>query len=147
MEQVWMLSNTARFRLKLVESTINKSKDEDKSSLEMPPPPSPASSTCSVDSNTSFPSSLKRKKQNTNSTTGSNQFFPNTNDSDSNEQQQHSKIKDEEYWPLDEVIFIEDCRLVPIGKVMKIDGKDESKKAPLIIHKIDENGKIEVIDI
>ncbi|CAF4513308.1 unnamed protein product, partial [Rotaria magnacalcarata] len=80
--------------------------------------------TCSVDSNTSFASSLKRKKHSNTTTTtaaaaatttntggnGSNPFLMTINDSDSNEQQlQHSKIKDEEYWPLDEVIFIEDC--------------------------------------
>ena len=121
MEQAWMLSNTARFRIKTFELISNKIKEDDKSSLEMPPPPSPASSTCSVDSNTSFASTLKRKKHNTNSNTGgSNPFLTTINDSDSNEQ--HSKIKDEEYWPLDEVIFIEDCKVAPIGKVMKIDG-------------------------
>ncbi|TFG19586.1 MAG: saccharopine dehydrogenase [Promethearchaeota archaeon] len=32
-------------------------------------------------------------------------------------------------------------------KIMKVDGNDESKKSPLIIHKIDEKGNIEVIDI
>ena len=125
MEQAWVLSNTARFRLKPVELPPAKVKDEDKSSLEMPPPPSPASSTCSVDSNTSFASSLKRKKHSSNTTTtqtGSNPFLMTVNDSDSNDQQQHSKIKDEEHWPLDEVIFIEDCKVAPIGKVMKIDG-------------------------
>jgi E3 ubiquitin-protein ligase EDD1 len=133
MEQAWMLSNTARFRIKIPEIIINKNKEDDKSSLEMPPPPSPASSTCSVDSNTSFASSLKRKKHNNTTTTtattttttntsgnGSNPFLMTINDSDSNEQ--HSKIKDEEYWPLDEVIFIEDCKVAPIGKVVKIDG-------------------------
>jgi len=117
MEQAWILSNTARFRIKTIELLPNKTKDDDKSSLEMPPPPSPASSTCSVDSNTSFASSLKRKKH----TTVANPFLTTVNDSDSNEQQ-HSKIKDEEYWPLDEVMFIEDCKVAPIGKVMKIDG-------------------------
>jgi E3 ubiquitin-protein ligase EDD1 len=117
MEQAWILSNTARFRIKTLEFLPAKIKDDDKSSLEMPPPPSPASSTCSVDSNPNFPSTLKRKKH---SSTGTNPFLPTINDSDSNEQ--HSKIKDEEYWPLDEVIFIEDCKVAPIGKVMKIDG-------------------------
>jgi len=121
MEQAWILSNTARFRIKTFEFFSNKIKEDDKSSLEMPPPPSPASSTCSLDSNTSFPSTLKRKKPHTNSTNGSNLFLPTINDSDSNEQQ-HSKIKDEESWPLNEVIFIEDCKVAPIGKVMKIDG-------------------------
>ncbi len=126
MEQAWMLSNTARFRIKIPELIINKNREEDKSSLEMPPPPSPASSTCSVDSNTSFASTLKRKKHNNTTTNtsgnGANPFLMTINDSDSNEQQQHSKIKDEEYWPLDEVIFIEDCKVAPMGKVVKIDG-------------------------
>ena len=143
MEQAWMLSNTARFRLKQPEINFNKVKEEDKSSLEMPPPPSPASSTCSVDSNPSFASALKRKKPNnppattTTTTAGAtttttaattmtaaavNPFLMNINDNDSNDQQSHSKIKDEEYWPLDEVIFIEDCKVAPIGKVVKIDG-------------------------
>ncbi|CAF3734360.1 unnamed protein product, partial [Rotaria sordida] len=124
MEQAWILSNTARFRIKTYDFITNKIRyeNDDKSSLEMPPPPSPASSTCSVDSNTSFVSSLKRKKQHTNSTIGTNSFLTTIDDNDLNEQQQHSKIKDEEYWPLDEVIFIEDCRVAPIGKVMKIDG-------------------------
>ncbi|CAF1070306.1 unnamed protein product [Rotaria sordida] len=122
MEQAWILSNTARFRIKTYDFITNKIRyeNDDKSSLEMPPPPSPASSTCSVDSNTSFVSSLKRKKQHTNSTIGTNSFLTTIDDNDLNEQ--HSKIKDEEYWPLDEVIFIEDCRVAPIGKVMKIDG-------------------------
>ena len=126
MEQAWILSNTARFRIKIPELPINKNKEDDKSSLEMPPPPSPASSTCSADSSTSFASSLKRKKHNSTTTNttgnGSNPFLTTVNDSDSNEQQQHSKIKDEEYWPLDEVVFIEDCKVAPIGKVVKIDG-------------------------
>ncbi|CAF1531055.1 unnamed protein product, partial [Adineta steineri] len=122
MDQAWILSNTARFRIKTIEFISNKMKEDDKSSLEMPPPPSPASSTCSVDSNTSFVSTLKRKKH----TTGANLFLPTTHDNESNEQsqqqQQLSKIKDEEYWPLDEVIFIEDYKVAPVGKVMKIDG-------------------------
>jgi hypothetical protein len=126
MEQAWTLSNTARFRLRIPDAVSNKAKEDDKSSLEMPPPPSPASSTCSVDSNTSFASSLKRKKLNNNTAasanTAANPFLVGLNDGDSNEQQLHSKIKDEEYWPLDEVIFIEDCKVAPVGRVVKIDG-------------------------
>ena len=122
MEQVWMLSNTARFRIKTIDTATNKVKEDDKSLLEMPPPPSPASSTCSIDSNTSFATSLKRKKCNTNlGNNGPSQFSTIISDNDSNEQQ-HSKIKDEEYWPLEEVIFLEDYRVTPIGKVMKTDG-------------------------
>jgi hypothetical protein len=142
MEQAWILSNTARFRIKIPELNPNKNKEDDKSSLEMPPPPSPASSTCSVDSNTSFASSLKRKKHtsttNTTSGNGSNPFLMTINDSDSNEQ--HSKIKDEEYWPLDEVIFIEDCKVAPIGKVVKIDG-------PLVLVKFPSKNDVNEINI
>ena len=83
MEQAWVLSNTARFRLRPVELPPAKIKDEDKSSLEMPPPPSPSSSTCSVDSNTSFASSLKRKKHSNTTNTASNPFLMAVNDSDS----------------------------------------------------------------
>ena len=32
-------------------------------------------------------------------------------------------------------------------KVMKVDSSDDEKKSPLIIHKIDEKGNIEVIDL
>jgi E3 ubiquitin-protein ligase EDD1 len=107
-EQVWSLSNTARFRIKTYEFPSNRIKEDEKNSFEMPPPPSPASSTCSVDSNPNLPSTLKRKKHH-------------TNDIETNE----------ESWPLDEVIFIEDCKVTPIGKVMKIDGSLVLVKFPM----------------
>lgn len=124
MEQAWLLSNTARFRIKTWEYPSNKSKEEDKSSVEMPPPPSPASSTCSLDSNPSFPSTLKRKKASIST-------------ADTNEQ--HSKIKDEEVWPLDEVVFIDDWKAAPVGKVMKIDGSLVLVKFPGKANEINES--------
>ena len=32
------------------------------------------------------------------------------------------KIRDEEDWALKDVVFIEDVKTVPIGKVLKVDG-------------------------
>lgn len=67
----------------------------------MPPPPSPASSTCS---DTTMPStSQKRAKKN-----------PAVKDG--------GEKKDEEEWQLKDVIFVEDSKNIPIGKVLKIDG-------------------------
>lgn len=62
--------------------------------LDMPPPPSPASSTCSDTGSTSH----KRAKR------------PATKSED------HEK-KDEEEWPLKDVIFVEDVKSVPVGKL------------------------------
>jgi E3 ubiquitin-protein ligase EDD1 len=67
----------------------------------MPPPPSPASSTCS---DTTVPStSQKRAKKNPALKEG------------------HEK-KDEEEWNLKDVVFVEDSKNVPMGRVLKIDG-------------------------
>ncbi|XP_026278748.1 E3 ubiquitin-protein ligase UBR5 [Frankliniella occidentalis] len=70
--------------------------------LDMPPPPSPASSTCSdTPSNTS---SIKRQKR----------PAPKGDDGEK---------KDEEEWPLKDVIFVEDVKSMPIGRVLKVDGQ------------------------
>lgn len=63
--------------------------------LDMPPPPSPASSTCSDTGSTSH----KRAKR------------PAAKSED------HEK-KDEEEWPLKDVIFVEDVKSVPVGKCL-----------------------------
>ncbi|XP_066593371.1 E3 ubiquitin-protein ligase UBR5-like isoform X2 [Prorops nasuta] len=70
--------------------------------LDMPPPPSPASSTCSDTG--SITTSHKRQKRAAPRSEG---------DSDK---------KDEEDWQLKDVIFVEDVKTVPIGKVIKVDG-------------------------
>ncbi|XP_055677386.1 E3 ubiquitin-protein ligase hyd isoform X2 [Lutzomyia longipalpis] len=68
--------------------------------MDMPPPPSPASSTCS---DTGSVTSHKRQKR----------MAP-KEDTDNK--------KDEELWTLRDVVFVEDVKTVPVGRVVKIDG-------------------------
>ncbi|XP_022696858.1 E3 ubiquitin-protein ligase UBR5-like isoform X3 [Varroa jacobsoni] len=75
---------------------------------EMPPPPSPASSTCSEPSPHS-PMSHKRKKP------------ARADDCDRTE---------EEEWALKDVVFVEDVKNVPIGRVVKVDGLYVAVKFP-----------------
>ncbi|XP_068992895.1 E3 ubiquitin-protein ligase UBR5 isoform X2 [Neodiprion pinetum] len=70
--------------------------------LDMPPPPSPASSTCSDTG--SITTSHKRQKRITPRGEG------------------EPEKKDEEDWQLKDVVFVEDVKTVPIGKVIKVDG-------------------------
>ncbi|XP_043283698.1 E3 ubiquitin-protein ligase UBR5 isoform X2 [Venturia canescens] len=70
--------------------------------LDMPPPPSPASSTCSDTG--SITTSHKRQKR----------MAPRSDG--------EPERKDEEEWQLKDVVFVEDVKTVPIGKVIKVDG-------------------------
>ena len=70
--------------------------------LEMPPPPSPASSTCSEPGCSPLP---KRSKHRHNTTSLKDDYE-----------------KLEETWTLKDVIFVEDVKNIPIGRVIKIDG-------------------------
>ncbi|XP_056647890.1 E3 ubiquitin-protein ligase hyd isoform X1 [Diorhabda sublineata] len=91
-------------------TTINK---ENTDRLDMPPPPSPASSTCS---DTGSVNSHKRQKRTlvTSSEQGAEQK------------------KDEEEWLLRDVIFVEDVRSVPTGRVLKIDGAYAAVRFPTV---------------
>ncbi|KRT83810.1 hypothetical protein AMK59_4307, partial [Oryctes borbonicus] len=80
--------------------------------LDMPPPPSPASSTCSDTG--SISNSHKRQKRMTVS---------------GNEQGMEQR-KDEEAWQLRDVIFLEDTRTVPVGRVLKVDGAYAAVRFP-----------------
>ncbi|XP_052085872.1 E3 ubiquitin-protein ligase UBR5-like isoform X2 [Mytilus californianus] len=109
LESAWSLNDSCRF--KILKSIVSELKPEPKmevrppeSKPDMPPPPSPDSSTCSDHSGTSLvsPASLKRKK----APTPIKEF----------------EKKDEEAWPLKNVIFVEDVKTVPVGKVVKVDG-------------------------
>ncbi|XP_012151178.2 E3 ubiquitin-protein ligase hyd isoform X2 [Megachile rotundata] len=83
--------------------TINKTNHKETADrLDMPPPPSPASSTCSDTG--SITTSHKRQKR----VTPRNEGEP--------------ERKDEEDWQLKDVVFVEDVKTVPIGKVIKVDG-------------------------
>lgn len=93
------------------QSTSNNSNKETADRLDMPPPPSPASSTCS---DTGSVTSHKRHKRVT---------FKDEND----------QKKDEEVWLLRDVVFVEDVRSVPIGKVLKVDGAYAAVKFPNVV--------------
>ncbi|XP_058797650.1 E3 ubiquitin-protein ligase hyd isoform X2 [Phymastichus coffea] len=70
--------------------------------IDMPPPPSPASSTCSDTG--SITTSHKRQKR----------MAPKS--------ENEPDRKDEEDWHLKDVVFVEDVKTLPIGKVIKVDG-------------------------
>ncbi|XP_018572709.1 E3 ubiquitin-protein ligase hyd isoform X3 [Anoplophora glabripennis] len=88
------------------------SNKENTDRLDMPPPPSPASSTCSDTG--SITNSHKRQKRHV------------VTCSDSNSEPK----KDEEEWLLRDVIFVEDVRNVPTGRVLKIDGAYAAVRFP-----------------
>ncbi|XP_045510523.1 E3 ubiquitin-protein ligase UBR5 isoform X7 [Colias croceus] len=81
--------------------------------LDMPPPPSPASSTCS-DTSTSH----KRAKRVT----------VRGEEGSSND----GTKRDEEEWPLKEVVFLEDVKSVPLGRVLKVDGAYAAVRFPSV---------------
>ncbi|ESN90470.1 hypothetical protein HELRODRAFT_71154 [Helobdella robusta] len=101
-------TQSQRFLLFFLSSTVDTAarNSSDTFKPDMPPPPSPASSTCSDHSGPSIvsPISLNRKRK---------QISTWTNEMDR---------KDEEDWHLKDVVFIEDVKIIPTGKVLKIDG-------------------------
>ncbi|KAL1422900.1 hypothetical protein MTO96_021623 [Rhipicephalus appendiculatus] len=86
-------------------SKVAPSSSESKSSdrTEMPPPPSPASSTCSEPAHSPLPHKRKHKAS--------------TSSLDAT-----SERRDEEEWHLRDVVFVEDVKNIPIGRVIKVDG-------------------------
>lgn len=78
---------------------------------DMPPPPSPASSTCSETGSVAGGSQKKHKRP-----------APRGDSED--------KRGDEEEWVLKDVIFIEDVKNVPIGRVLKVDGAYAAVRFP-----------------
>lgn len=78
---------------------------------DMPPPPSPASSTCSETGSVAGGSQKKHKRP---APRGDNE----------------DKRGDEEEWTLKDVIFIEDVKNVPIGRVLKVDGAYAAVRFP-----------------
>ncbi|KAK9512923.1 hypothetical protein O3M35_001231 [Rhynocoris fuscipes] len=81
------------------------SQKENADRIDMPPPPSPASSTCSDTGSTSH----KRPKRVT---------------------VKEDEKKDEMVWPLRDVVFVEDVKSLPVGKVLKVDGAFALVKFP-----------------
>ncbi|XP_077488259.1 E3 ubiquitin-protein ligase hyd isoform X5 [Amblyomma americanum] len=84
-----------------VASSSAESKSSDRT--EMPPPPSPASSTCSEPAHSPLPHKRKHKAS--------------TSSLDA-----ASERRDEEEWHLRDVVFVEDVKNIPVGRVIKVDG-------------------------
>uniref|UniRef100_H3D6Z1 E3 ubiquitin-protein ligase UBR5 n=1 Tax=Tetraodon nigroviridis TaxID=99883 RepID=H3D6Z1_TETNG len=122
LESVWNMNDSCRFQLRSPESlkTMEKTtktqeiKTESKPELvktEMGPPPSPAS-TCSDTSSIASSASLPYKRRR------------------STPAPKEEEKVNEEQWPLREVVFVEDVKNVPVGKVLKVDGAYVAVKFP-----------------
>ncbi|XP_025408185.1 E3 ubiquitin-protein ligase UBR5 isoform X3 [Sipha flava] len=89
---------------------IEKSK-ETADRIDMPPPPSPASSTCS-DTGSTVQSSKRTKKVTMKGLEDDKNI--------------------EEDWPLKDVVFVEDQKSLPIGRVVHVDGSYAAVKFPCV---------------
>ncbi|QQP50782.1 Uncharacterized protein FKW44_011906, partial [Caligus rogercresseyi] len=124
----WKVTTSCRFKIiqppkkpKLPELPKEKEKKkEDNDTASMPPPPSPASSTCS-DSSLSSPAVGTRRQKRS-----------------APKEEPEDKV-DEEEWHLKDVIFVEDSRNIPLGKVLKVDGPYAAVKFNAAKDKEDEN--------
>ncbi|MGH0141036.1 UNVERIFIED_CONTAM: hypothetical protein FKN15_072458 [Acipenser sinensis] len=114
MESVWNMNDSSRFQLRSPESLKNmektskvtETKTENKPEsvkTEMGPPPSPAS-TCSDTSSIASSASLPYKRRR------------------STPAPKEEEKVNEEQWSLREVVFVEDVKNVPVGKVVKTGG-------------------------
>uniref|UniRef100_A0A8C9XR29 E3 ubiquitin-protein ligase UBR5 n=1 Tax=Sander lucioperca TaxID=283035 RepID=A0A8C9XR29_SANLU len=120
LESVWNMNDSCRFQLRSPESLKNMektTKTQDIKSVpelvktEMGPPPSPAS-TCSDTSSIASSASLPYKRRR------------------STPAPKEEEKVNEEQWPLREVVFVEDVKNVPVGKVLKVDGAYVAVKFP-----------------
>nr|XP_027205852.1 E3 ubiquitin-protein ligase UBR5-like isoform X2 [Dermatophagoides pteronyssinus] len=84
---------------------------------EMPPPPSPASSTSSESSNTNAP--VVKRARGRNLSSSGQQSQQQQISSNNNEERNSDRI---ETWNLKDVVFVEDVKNMPIGRVIKVDG-------------------------
>ncbi|KAG8192530.1 hypothetical protein JTE90_015165 [Oedothorax gibbosus] len=112
MSAAWNLTDTCHFKVlppglseKKVEKEVKEVvKVENKADRqEMPPPPSPASSTCSEPASSPLPPPKRKHRS-------------------SLQARDDCDRKEEEAWPLKDVIFVEDVKNAPVGKVIKVDG-------------------------
>lgn len=118
LNSAWNITDSCRFKIiqppkkpkipELPRERNTRQRDDDAAS--MPPPPSPASSTCSDGSLSNpaggpavpSPAPARRQKR-------------------SAPKEEVERV-DEEEWLLQDVIFVEDSKNVPVGKVLKVDG-------------------------
>uniref|UniRef100_A0AAY5EXU1 E3 ubiquitin-protein ligase UBR5 n=1 Tax=Electrophorus electricus TaxID=8005 RepID=A0AAY5EXU1_ELEEL len=122
LESVWNMNDSCRFQLRSPESLKNMEKNTksqetkmeskpESVKTEMGPPPSPAS-TCSDTSSIASSASLPYKRRR------------------STPAPREEEKVNEEQWPLREVVFVEDVKNVPVGKVLKVDGAYVAVKFP-----------------
>ncbi|XP_048881123.1 E3 ubiquitin-protein ligase UBR5-like isoform X6 [Brienomyrus brachyistius] len=122
LESVWNMNDSCRFQLRSPESLRNMEKSSktqeakadsklDLLKTEMGPPPSPAS-TCSDTSSIASSASLPYKRRR------------------STPAPKEEEKLNEEQWPLCEVVFVEDVKNAPVGKVLKVDGAYVAVKFP-----------------
>ncbi|ERE60414.1 E3 ubiquitin-protein ligase [Cricetulus griseus] len=122
MESVWNMNDSCRFQLRSPESLKSmekaskaiETKPESKQEpvkTEMGPPPSPAS-TCSDASSIASSASMPYKRRR------------------STPAPKEEEKVNEEQWSLREVVFVEDVKNVPVGKVLKVDGAYVAVKFP-----------------
>ncbi|KAJ8386321.1 hypothetical protein AAFF_G00175170 [Aldrovandia affinis] len=122
LESVWNMNDSCRFQLRSPESLKSLEKTSKTQEIkteskpesvktEMGPPPSPAS-TCSDTSSIASSASLPYKRRR------------------STPAPKEEEKVNEEQWPLREVVFVEDVKNVPVGKVLKVDGAYVAVKFP-----------------
>ncbi|KAK7812681.1 hypothetical protein U0070_016151 [Myodes glareolus] len=122
MESVWNMNDSCRFQLRSPESLKSlekasktlETKPESKQEpvkTEMGPPPSPAS-TCSDASSIASSASMPYKRRR------------------STPAPKEEEKVNEEQWSLRDVVFVEDVKNVPVGKVLKVDGAYVAVKFP-----------------
>ncbi|KAG8228758.1 hypothetical protein J437_LFUL008199 [Ladona fulva] len=100
----------------------SKSNKETADRLDMPPPPSPASSTCSDTGSITSPASHKRQKRVA-------------------VKGEEMEKKDEEEWAMKDVVFVEDVKSIPIGRVLKVDGAYAAVRFPTSKDSTSKDGK------
>ena len=128
LNSAWNVTDTCRFKIiqppkkpKLPELPKEKERQkEDYDSASMPPPPSPASSTCS-DGSLSSPASCVVASSGSAPTGAAAPAVGTRRQKRSAPKEEPEKV-DEEEWNLKDVIFVEDSRNIPIGRVWKVDG-------------------------
>ena len=137
LNSAWNVTDTCRFKIiqppkkpKLPELPKEKEKQkEDYDTASMPPPPSPASSTCS-DGSLSSPAGAVPSAASSASAGPTGAVAASSRElTGASRRQKRSAPRedgpekvDEEEWNLKDVVFVEDSRNIPIGRVWKVDG-------------------------
>ena len=147
LNSAWNVTDTCRFKIiqppkkpKLPELPKEKEKQkEDYDTASMPPPPSPASSTCS-DGSLSSPAGAVASSASSAPAGPTGAVAASSRElTGASRRQKRSAPRedgpekvDEEEWNLKDVVFVEDSRNIPIGRVWKVDGSQTLVHFPTI---------------